>query len=753
MQGIEIDLLLWFTSFNISLCALFGTILLRPSLTTLTRPIAVAIALLMVLSPLAIVPVAADNPEGDDLEALLRSLWLCQEAVTVQDLNYSKALECEVELAFTADELVVATSGVPHHDHYSGPGGQGTNGVEPQDYEWRFPLSPTNDTDCNPVASADGCELAPELGPVAVALNGAPIYGPEDGPGGDAVATQIGQYEETEQNIWLGVCGGHSGPGGTYHYHFDSNCVHWHPGNEGETHQVTITDDKDFLPEDLTINVGDTVTWTNDDDSSHTVTAEDDYFHSGTIGEGATWSYTFTETGTYDYGCNFHGGMEGSVSVVEEDDDIVWTDYDFSQVDETEHSPIIGFSFDGYPIYGSYGWEGDGSVKLIRSAYLLNDGAAGENGIQDYHFEAGSGDLDACNGRFGATPEFPDGIYHYYSTPPVADGDGTISTNNAFPYFIYCYRGVPDLSNTNNGGGGEPPGGGLPDDDEDGVSNGWDNCADTPTTVWPDGEPIFPRGCTQAQYDAAGQEPVLDAYSGNNPPAPPDADGDGIVDPDDECAESPYGEPVYRNGCTFTQNGGTVSTPLEEVCLDDHSGLAQHIHIMLVILDNGTSLTIPANTGIDTDACPNGMHAIHTHDASGKLHIETPESTPVYLGTFFNIWGQPFSAEQVMHMVADANHTLTMKVDGVAYDSWDLTLLADQQVIVVEYQAASGNGTGDSPVNNTGDPPVDETSNPPANDTTEQTYDTDDDTRLPATSLLITLVAMSIIALKRRRSD
>ena len=199
--------------------------------------------------------------------------------------------------------------------------------------------------------------------------------------------------------------------------------------------------------------------------------------------------------------------------------------------------------------------------------------------------------------------------------------------------------------------------------------------------------------------------------------------------------------------------GGTEPLELEEICLGNHSGLAQHIHIMLVILDNGTSLTIPANTGIDTDVCPNGMHAIHTHDTSGKLHIETPDSTPVYLGTFFNIWGQPFTAEQVMHMVADANHTLTMKVDGVVYDSWELTLLADQQVIVVEYQAAGGNGTGDSPVNNTGDPPVDDTSNPPANDTTEEKYDTDDDTRLPATSLLTTLVAMAIIALKRRRSD
>ena len=60
----------------------------------LARPATVLIALLFAAAPFAALPVAADNPQGDDLEALLRSLWLCQEAVAVQDLNYSKALEC-----------------------------------------------------------------------------------------------------------------------------------------------------------------------------------------------------------------------------------------------------------------------------------------------------------------------------------------------------------------------------------------------------------------------------------------------------------------------------------------------------------------------------------------------------------------------------------------------------------------------------------------------------------------------------------
>ena len=39
---------------------------------------------------------------------------------------------------------------------------------------------------------------------------------------------------------------------------------------------------------------------------------------------------------------------------------------------------------------------------------------------QDYEFVAGAGDLDECNGRTGVTPEFPNGIYHYYATDTYA---------------------------------------------------------------------------------------------------------------------------------------------------------------------------------------------------------------------------------------------------------------------------------------------------------------------------------------------
>ena len=59
-----------------------------------------------------------------------------------------------------------------------------------------------------------------------------------------------------------------------------------------------------FDPGDLTVAVGDTVTWTNDDDTDHTVTADDDAFDSGDLGGGDTFEQTFDEAGEFAYHCD-----------------------------------------------------------------------------------------------------------------------------------------------------------------------------------------------------------------------------------------------------------------------------------------------------------------------------------------------------------------------------------------------------------------------------------------------------------------
>lgn len=71
-----------------------------------------------------------------------------------------------------------------------------------------------------------------------------------------------------------------------------------------------------FDPVTLTVAVGTTVTWTNNDAVPHDVTANDGSFKSGSIAAGGTFAYTFTAAGTYTYQCTIHQpNMVGTIIV------------------------------------------------------------------------------------------------------------------------------------------------------------------------------------------------------------------------------------------------------------------------------------------------------------------------------------------------------------------------------------------------------------------------------------------------------
>ena len=72
-----------------------------------------------------------------------------------------------------------------------------------------------------------------------------------------------------------------------------------------------------FQPSRIEIAVGTTVVWTNSDQVQHTVTAVDRSFDSGNMAPGATWRYTFTKPGTYQFFCVVHPFMKGVVIVKE----------------------------------------------------------------------------------------------------------------------------------------------------------------------------------------------------------------------------------------------------------------------------------------------------------------------------------------------------------------------------------------------------------------------------------------------------
>ena len=74
--------------------------------------------------------------------------------------------------------------------------------------------------------------------------------------------------------------------------------------------------DVKFVPERLTIKVGDKVTWRNDESLDHNVVAQKGAkFRSRAFGKGATYTFTAKKPGTIDYVCTLHPGMDGQLIV------------------------------------------------------------------------------------------------------------------------------------------------------------------------------------------------------------------------------------------------------------------------------------------------------------------------------------------------------------------------------------------------------------------------------------------------------
>lgn len=95
-------------------------------------------------------------------------------------------------------------------------------------------------------------------------------------------------------------------------------------GNGDPADNEVMMTNQSFTPENLEVEVGTTVTWINDSSEIHTVTSgtggeHDGIFDSGEVTPGEEYSYTFDETGTYDYYCipHLNVGMTGTVTVTD----------------------------------------------------------------------------------------------------------------------------------------------------------------------------------------------------------------------------------------------------------------------------------------------------------------------------------------------------------------------------------------------------------------------------------------------------
>lgn len=116
-------------------------------------------------------------------------------------------------------------------------------------------------------------------------------------------------------------------------------------------------------------------------------------------------------------------------------------------INTSQHSPLLGFAYDGFPIYGAYAYtnvDGTGGISRMKSSYQLKSQTTRTNGPavnstyfngyfrEDYEYVSHSGDatyLDVHNGRFCITPEYPNGIYCYFATVDA-------NHNSAYPYVV-----------------------------------------------------------------------------------------------------------------------------------------------------------------------------------------------------------------------------------------------------------------------------------------------------------------------------
>ncbi len=107
-----------------------------------------------------------------------------------------------------------------------------------------------------------------------------------------------------------------------------------------------------------------------------------------------------------------------------------------------------------------------------------------------------------------------------------------------------------------------------------------------------------------------------------------------------------------------------------------------HIHPNVQIMVNGKQQVIPANLGIGATC----MTSIHTHDTTGKIHIESPEKRDFTLGDFFAVWKQNFSSTQLLSNTTDATHSIKVTLNGKEVSTYENTVMNDGDNIVISYE-------------------------------------------------------------------
>jgi hypothetical protein len=144
------------------------------------------------------------------------------------------------------------------------------------------------------------------------------------------------------------------------------------------------------------------------------------------------------------------------------------------------------------------------------------------------------------------------------------------------------------------------------------------------------------------------------------------------------------GASTYAEG---DSTSGGQGQPVDGIACDTSTPV-QHIHAHLTLIADGTQRAIPSAIGVNNPFIVENFvvaagcyYWLHTHDATGFIHVEAPVTTTFNLGQFFAIWGQPLSRTNV----GGFSGTVTAYIDSTKYDG-DLSALdfqAHRQITLI----------------------------------------------------------------------
>jgi hypothetical protein len=147
---------------------------------------------------------------------------------------------------------------------------------------------------------------------------------------------------------------------------------------------------------------------------------------------------------------------------------------------------------------------------------------------------------------------------------------------------------------------------------------------------------------------------------------------------------------ILKTAPPWSANQGKLQLRLRAIGLDPLTAEGQvvHIHQHLDIFVDGDAVEVPANLGIDAQGA--FIAALHTHDTTGIMHVESPTASTFSLGQFFAVWGVRLSKSCIGGECAGSGKQLRAWVNGEPIDA-DPTriVLAEKQEIVLAYGTAA----------------------------------------------------------------